>query len=136
MLTILQKQKRRNSHVYVKSSHRRYSLKKGVLKNFANFKGKQLCWSLYLMKLQTWRPAALLKRDSNTDIFCQICEIFEERLETTVSKLLFREKTVPKDRRSRLKLFYEIDVFKIFQNLKETTMSGSRFQKSSAPQGD
>ena len=24
----------------------------GVLKNFANFTGKHLCWSLFLMKLQ------------------------------------------------------------------------------------
>ena len=26
--------------------------KKGVLENFANFKGKHLCWSLLLIKLQ------------------------------------------------------------------------------------
>ena len=26
--------------------------KKGVLKNFANFTGKHLCWSLFLIKLQ------------------------------------------------------------------------------------
>ena len=26
----------------------------GVLKNFANFKGKQLCWSLFLIKLQAF----------------------------------------------------------------------------------
>ena len=28
------------------------SLKKGVLRNFANFTGKQLCWSLFLIELQ------------------------------------------------------------------------------------
>ena len=27
--------------------------KKGVLKNFANFTGKHLCWSLFIIKLQT-----------------------------------------------------------------------------------
>ena len=29
----------------------------GVLKNFAIFTWKHLCWSLFLTKLQTWRPA-------------------------------------------------------------------------------
>ena len=41
--------------------------KKGVLRNFANFTGKHLCWSLFLIELQTFKPAALFKRDSNTD---------------------------------------------------------------------
>ena len=43
--------------------------KKGVLKNFANFTGKHLCWSLFLIKLQVFRPATLLKGDANTIIF-------------------------------------------------------------------
>ena len=30
-------------------------LQKGVLKNFANFTGKYLCWSLFLAKLQAQR---------------------------------------------------------------------------------
>ena len=30
----------------------RCSLEIGALKNFANFTGKQLCWSLFLIKLQ------------------------------------------------------------------------------------
>ena len=37
--------------------------KMGVLKNFAIFTGKQLCWNLFLI------TATLLKRDSNTSIF-------------------------------------------------------------------
>ena len=36
------------------------------LKNFA---GKYLCWSIFLLKLQAWRPATLLRRDSNTGVF-------------------------------------------------------------------
>ena len=72
-------------------------MKKGVLKNFANFTENHLCWSLFLIKLQAFSLTALLKRDSNTDIFCEICEIFkntyfEGHLRTTASKLLFREK--------------------------------------------
>ena len=52
-------------------------MKKGVLKDFANFKGKHLCWSLFLIKLQAFRPATLLKEDSNIEIFCEISEIFK-----------------------------------------------------------
>ena len=31
-----------------RSSHRNYSVKKGVFRNFASFAGRQLCWSLFL----------------------------------------------------------------------------------------
>ena len=37
-----------------RSSHQRCSVKKGVLKNFANFLGKHLYWSLFLIKLQAY----------------------------------------------------------------------------------
>ena len=37
-------------------------LKIGVLKNFANFSGKNLRWSLFLIKLQVLGPATLLKK--------------------------------------------------------------------------
>ena len=40
-----------------------------VLENFPNFTGKHLCWSLFLMKLQAFRCATLLKRESNTGVF-------------------------------------------------------------------
>ena len=39
------------------------------LKNLANFTGKRLFWSLFLIKLQGWRSATLSKRDSNTGVF-------------------------------------------------------------------
>ena len=51
------------------SSHWNCYVKKGVLRNFANFIGKHLCRSLFLIGLQAFRPAALSKRDSNTDVF-------------------------------------------------------------------
>ena len=38
---------------------------KYVLKNFANYTGKRLCCSLFLIKLMTRRPA----RDSNAVVF-------------------------------------------------------------------
>ena len=48
----------------------------GVLNNFAMFKGKQLSWSLFLIKSQTSRPANLLKRDSNSSVFLWILRNF------------------------------------------------------------
>ena len=44
-------------------------VKKGVLKNFANFTGKHMRWSLFLIKQQDVWLATLLKRDSNTGVF-------------------------------------------------------------------
>ena len=41
----------------------------GVLKNFAIFTGKSLCWSLFLIKL--------LKRNTNTGFSCEKCKIFK-----------------------------------------------------------
>ena len=40
-----------------------------VLKPDANFIGKHLCWSLFLLKLQALMTAALLKGASNIGIF-------------------------------------------------------------------
>ena len=57
--------------------------KLGVLKNFANFTGKHLCWGLFIIKLQGWkvaglrRSAILLKRESTQVFPCEICKIFK-----------------------------------------------------------
>ena len=63
-----------------------------VLKNFAKFTGKHLCWSLFLINLQA-KPATLLKIDSNTGVFLWILRDFKERLRwlllTYVRSLLF-----------------------------------------------
>ena len=68
-------------------------MKKWFLKNFAILTGKHLCWSLFLikLKLQAFRPATLLKRDSNTDVSCEYCEMFkniyfEGYMQTTASE--------------------------------------------------
>ena len=45
-----------------KSDHRRCSKEKGVLKNFAKFKGKHLCQSLFFSKVVDLKPAILLKK--------------------------------------------------------------------------
>ena len=52
----------------------------GVLKNFAIFTGKHVCWSHFLIKLQAWRPANLLKKDSNRSAFFWISRNFSEKL--------------------------------------------------------
>ena len=49
-------QKRRNV------LHRRHSLKKGVLRNFAKLIAKHLCQSLFFNKIAGLRPATLLKK--------------------------------------------------------------------------
>ena len=47
-----------------RSSHRRCSIKKAVLKNFTKFTGKHLRQSLFFNKVAALRPATLLKRKS------------------------------------------------------------------------
>ena len=60
----------------------------GVLKNFANSTGKHLCWSLFLKKLQAFRPTTLLKRDSYTGVFLWNLRNFEEDLFRKTSERL------------------------------------------------
>ena len=55
-----------------RSSRSKILFKIGVLKNFAIFTGKHPCWSLFKIKLQAWKPATLLKRDSNPVFFLWI----------------------------------------------------------------
>ena len=52
-----------------KSNPSQVLFKTGVLQNFVNFIGKHPCWSLFLIKLQAFGLAILLKRHSNTDFF-------------------------------------------------------------------
>ena len=48
-----------------------------VLKSFANFTGKHLCWSLFLKNLQA-EGLQLHKEKSPTQVFsCEVCEIFK-----------------------------------------------------------
>ena len=95
-------------------------LKTAILKNFAIFTGKHLCRSLFLTKVQAWKSAALLKRDSNTGVFLWILRIFkntyiEKHLRTTTSgvtrKMLLRpslEAYSEPSQRSKMVLFAEI----------------------------
>ena len=77
----------------LRSSNWNSSVEKGVHRNFVSFTGKHLCWSLFLIDLQAFRPAALLKRNSNTDVFLWNLQNSEERLvsglRTTPSETCF-----------------------------------------------
>ena len=50
-------------HAICRSSHRRWSVRKGVLRNFAKFTGKHLCQSLFFNKVEGLRAATLLKKN-------------------------------------------------------------------------
>ena len=63
-----------------RSSTRRCSIGKDVLKNFAKFTRKHLCRSLFFNKVAGLRPATLLKRDSGTVVFLWILRNFQEHL--------------------------------------------------------
>ena len=43
------------SLVFIKNRYRRSRSQMGVLKNFAMFTRKHICWSLFLIKLQVFR---------------------------------------------------------------------------------
>ena len=74
-----------------RSSHHRCSMKKAVLKDLTIFTRKRLCQSLFLIKLQTFRPATLFKKSAPIRVFfCEYCKIFkntyfEEYLQTLAS---------------------------------------------------
>ena len=51
------------------SSHQKCSIKKGIPKNLLCFTRKHLCWSLFLIKSQIFRPATVLRRDTNAGYF-------------------------------------------------------------------
>ena len=52
----------KRSRETIRSSRSQMLFKIGVLKNFSIFTRKHLCWILFLIKLQAWRPSFLLKK--------------------------------------------------------------------------
>ena len=54
---------------YFKNQPPEVFCKKRALENLANFTGKYLCWSLFLINLQAWGLESFLNRDSITCIF-------------------------------------------------------------------
>ena len=66
-----------------KSSHQWCCIKKDVLKNFPNFTGNHLFWSLFLIKLQVFSPAIFYKKMTPIQAFSR--KICEEHLRMTAS---------------------------------------------------
>ena len=58
-----------------RSSHRRCSIKKDIIKDFAKFTGKHLRWSIFFNKVESLKPETLLKRDSNPGAFLWILRL-------------------------------------------------------------
>ena len=59
-----------------RSSYQSCPIEKAVVKNFAIFTGKHLCWSHLLIDLRASITATFLKRDSDTGVFMWILQIF------------------------------------------------------------
>ena len=62
--------------------------------NFANFTGKHLCWSLFLIKFHAFRSATILIETPTYLFSCEICETFtnnyfEKHLRTTALHFLW-----------------------------------------------
>ena len=58
----------------LRSSHRRYSVTKGVLRNFAKFRGKHLCQILSFHKVA--EAFNFIKKENLAKVFsCEFCEI-------------------------------------------------------------
>ena len=70
----------------LKSSHERCSIEKGVLKNFANFTEKHLCWSLF-NKVAKLRACNIIRKRLQPREICEIFKstCFEENFWTTSS---------------------------------------------------
>ena len=59
-----------------RSSRLQMFFKIGVLKSFANFTGKHLCWSLFLKNLQAEGLQLYLKKCLTQVFSCEVCKIF------------------------------------------------------------
>ena len=73
-----------------RSSHRRCSVKKGALKNFAKLTGKNLCQILFFNKVAGLWPVTLLRKETLAQAFlCETCEILRTPfLQNTSRRLL------------------------------------------------
>ena len=59
----------------------RCPVKRSVLKNFTSFTGKQLCWNLFLINLEVFRPALYWREIPTQVLSCEIRGIFKNTCE-------------------------------------------------------
>ena len=76
---------------------------KVVLKTFANFTGKRLCWSLFLIMLLVFMPATLLKRYRSSHQRCSIKSAVLKNFPIFTGKHLFRSRFLLKLQAFRLR---------------------------------
>ena len=55
---------------------------------FANFTGNHLCWSLFLIKLQTWDLQLYLKETPTNVFSCEMCQIFKNNFSYSAPRWL------------------------------------------------
>ena len=72
-----------------RSSHQGCSVKEGVLKTFANFTGKHLRWTLFLITLLVFRPATLWKRYRSSHQRCSLKRAVLKNFAINTGKHLF-----------------------------------------------
>ena len=79
----------------LKGSSLQVFFKIGVANIFANFTGKSLCWSRFLINLQARRPATLLKTESNTGVFLWNLQNFQALLFYNKPTVAASERWIP-----------------------------------------
>ena len=80
-----------NYPIHFRSSHRKCSIKKGILKNFAKFTGKHLCQSLFFIFWRNFKNTFFTKHLRGTASV--ICNIF---LSTSSLACSRRTRTLPR----------------------------------------
>ena len=112
------------THIPFFPFRRRCSIKKAVLKNFAIFIRKSLCWRLFLIYLQAYKAATLLQRDSNTGVFLWILQNFQNiyfkgHLWTNASELYWFKVEVMVEKTETYSETIIGDVFRTQWNIKD-----------------
>ena len=107
------------SRTRIKSTYRRCFEKKGVLKNFAKFTGKNMCQGLFLIK-RLWHRCFLVS-------FAKFLRLFTELVWTTASKICL--KPYWKSRVTFLRLMNNLiyRLFKYFTNNRSKSYGDDRF---------
>ena len=77
----------------VRSSHRRCSVRKGVLRNFAKFTGKHLCQSLFLIKLQA-QASTLLQNTFFTEHLWALLQIAHLKRLVSTKRSYIHERSI------------------------------------------
>ena len=98
----------------------------GVFKNCANFTGKHLCVSLFSIKLQIWRLANLLRRDSK-----QVP--WERNYRRSRSQLFFKKGVLKKIRKFYRKIPVLASPFNKVADLKTCNFVKNRLQHRCFP---